>query len=304
AGLDDLDPRGTFVILCRYVKPRQLFWLRRHRRELAGIGLFVDDDIAAMVADNGGPLDYRAYLFGMGILPLFLLNGLLTHLWTSTETLAAALAQNGQVASVLAPRPGEEQYKASDAVPRTDDAVRMVFHATGMHFSEHRFLIPIVTDMLARHAHLSFEVIAEGAPTRWWSGLAIDPERLRIRAPLRWPDYFRETASNPADIALVPLLPGRTNARRSDTKRIDVSRMQAAAIYSHCDIYRRCAMPGEIFAPHEPDAWRREIERLATDPLLRQRTREATMASMRVMRRAARAGFPGLAVHREAGRDE
>lgn len=305
ATLDDLDPHGTFVILCRYVKPRQLLWLRRHHRELAGIGLFVDDDIAAMVAANDGPLDYRAYLFGMGILPLFVLNDLLTHLWTSTETLAKALVQDGLTTSVLAPRPGKDQYRTTGTRPAAGGALRMVFHATGVHFSEHRFLIPIVTDMLARHANLSFEVIAEGAPTRWWSGLAIDPGRLSIRPPLRWPDYFRETASNPADIALVPLLPGRTNDRRSDTKRIDVSRMQAAAIYSNCDIYRRCAMPGEIFADHRPEAWRLEIDRLTTDPLLRQRAREASMASMMVMRAASRAGFPGLALHRqEVGHDE
>jgi hypothetical protein len=302
ARLDDLDPRGTFVILCRYVKPRQLFWLHRHRRDLSGIGLFVDDDIAAMVATNNGPLDYRAYLFGMGVLPLFLLNGLLTHLWTSTETLSKALAQKGLSASVLPPRPGRDQYRTARNRPATGDAVRMVFHATGAHFSEHRFLVPIVAEMLARHAHLSFEVIVEGAPVRWWRDLAVDPGRLRIRPPLRWPDYFRETVSNPADIALVPLLPGRTNDRRSDTKRIDVSRMQAAAIFSDCDIYRRCAMPGEIFVDYRPEAWRREIDRLATDPLLRQRAREATMASMTVMREASRPGFPGLALHRqEAG---
>lgn len=294
ATLDDLDPHGTFVILCRYVKPRQLLWLRRHRRALSGIGLFVDDDIAAMVAANDGPLDYRAYLFGMGVLPLPLLNGLLTHLWTSTEPLAKALAQGGPIPSILAPRPRREHYRATGIRPAAGDAVRMVFHATGAHFSEHHFLIPIVADMLARHAHLSFEVIAEGAPIRWWSELAADPERLRIRVPLCWPDYFRETASKPADIALVPLLPGKTNDRRSDTKRIDVSRLQAAAIYANCDIYRRCAMPGEIFADHRPEAWRMEIDRLATDSFLRQRAREATIASMAIMREASQPGFPGL----------
>ncbi len=297
ARLDDLDPHGTFVILCRYVKPRQLLWLRRHRRALSGIGLFVDDDIAAMVAANDGPLDYRAYLFGMGVLPLPLLNSLLTHLWTSTESLAKALAQDNLATTILAPRPGQEHYRATEARSIAGGAVRMIFHATGAHFSEHHFLIPIVADVLARHAHLSFEVIAEGAPIRWWSNLAVDPERLHIRAPLPWPDYFQETASKPADIALVPLLPSKTNSRRSDTKRIDVSRMQAAAIYANCDIYRRCAMPGEIFADHRSEAWRMEIDRLATDPFLRQRASKATMASMGIMRETSRPGFPGLALH-------
>lgn len=299
AGLDDLDPRGTFVILCRYVKPKQLLWLRRNQHVLSGIGLFVDDDIAAMVAADNGPLDYRAYLLGMGVLPLPFLNGLLTHLWTSTDTLAKALAQDGFTASVLAPRPSKDKYRTSRGKPAADGPLRMVFHATGVHFSEHQFLIPIVADALAQNSNLSFEVIAESAPARWWSGLAFDPDRLRIRHPLRWPDYFQETASNPVDIALVPLLPGRTNDRRSDTKRIDVSRMQAAAIYSNCDIYRRCATPGEIFADHRPEAWRVEIERLATAPLLRQQVREATMASMVVMHSASQEGFPGLVLQKE-----
>ena len=299
APLDDLDPRGTFVILCRYVKPRQLLWLRRHHRALAGIGLFVDDDIAAMVAAGNGPLDYRAYLFGMGVLPLFVLNGLLTHLWTSTETLSQALARDGPGAAVLAPRPGREQYHADTSGPSAREGVRMVFHATGAHFSEHRFLLPIVAAALARHAHLTFEVIAKGAPIRWWKELAADPRRLSIRPPLPWPDYFRETLANPADIALVPLLPGRTNDRRSDTKRIDVCRMRAAAIYSNCAIYRRCAMPGEIFADHGPETWAGEIDRLVTDPEFRHRTRTATAESMVLMRAASQAGFPGLALHGE-----
>lgn len=293
AKLDEFEPRGTFVIICRYVKPRQLLWLRQHHRDLAGIGLFVDDDISSMVVAKDGPLDYRAYLFGMGVLPLFVLNGLLTHLWVSTEALSKAFVGDGLAASVLAPRPGKSQYR-SIGVQSADGLVRMVFHATGAHFSEHQFLMPIVADMLARHAHLSFDVIAEDTPARWWRNLAVDPDRMRIRSPLPWRDYFRETASNPADIALVPLLPGRTNDRRSDTKRIDVSRLQAAAIYSNGEVYRRCAMPDEVFADHKPAAWRQEIDRLANDPLHRQRVREATMASMTVMREASHVSFPGL----------
>jgi hypothetical protein len=302
ARLDDLDPHGTFVILCRYVKPRQLLWLRRHHGALSGIALFVDDDIAAMVTASNGPLDYRAYLLGMGVLPLFLLNGLMTHLWTSTDTLAEALAQDGLSASVLAPRPGRDQYRGNRARLPAGGGLRMVFHATGAHFSEHRFLIPIVAEALARHAHLSFEVIAKGAPIRWWKGLAADPRRLHICPPLHWPDYYRETVTSPADIALVPLLPGRTNDRRSDTKRIDVCRMQAAAIFSDCAIYRRCAVPGEIFVDNSPEAWCRQIDRLATDPLYRQQAREATAASMDVMRETSQAGFPGLTLRApEAG---
>ncbi|CAK7262021.1 MULTISPECIES: hypothetical protein [unclassified Shinella] len=297
AKLDDLDPSGTFVILCRYVKPRQLIWLFRHRCDLSGIGLFIDDDIAAMVASKDGPLDYRAYLLGMGILPLPLLNGLLTHLWTSTEALAEALAQDGLVGSILPPRPRQEHYRSTGTRSAAKDIVRVVFHATGAHFSEHRFLIPIVVEMLARHTFLSFEVIADGAPIRWWNDLTIDPARLRICSPLPWPDYFQKTAAEHVDIALVPLLPSKTNDRRSDTKRIDVSRMQAAAIYSNCDIYRRCAMPGEIFADHSPEAWRLKIDRLASDPFLRERARAATMASMATMRAVSQPSFPGLAFH-------
>lgn len=300
--LAGIDPSGTFVILCRYVRPGQLLWLRQHRRVLAGIGLFVDDDIASTVVSGDGPLDYRTYLFGMGVLPLVVLNGLLTHLWTSTEALAAALDRNGLAAVVLPPRPRPEQYRSTAANRIDDGALRMVFHATGTHFSEHRFLIPIVAEALSRHANLSFEVIAEGAPARWWGALAAAPQRLSIRPPLKWPDYLNQTTREPADIALVPLLAGRTNDRRSDTKRIDVTRMQAAAIYSDCAVYRRCAVAGDVFAENDPQAWQREIARLATDAAHRQRARDATTASMTLMRKASQPGFPDLPTTRqEAG---
>jgi len=296
-----VDPCGTFVILCRYARPGQLRWLYRHRHSLAGIGLFVDDDIASTVVSADGPLDYRTYLLATGVLPLVVLNRLMTHLWASTETLAGTFRRDGLPVAVLPPRPRPEQYRPEAADLAENGPVRMVFHATGAHFSEHRFLIPVVAEAVARHAHLSFEVIAEGASARWWRALAVAPQRLRIRPPLKWPDYLRQTARQPADIALVPLLPGRTNDRRSDTKRIDIARMRAAAIYSDCDIYRRCAVAGDVFAGNTPEAWQQEIGRLVTEPAYRQRARKATMASMALMREAAPPGFPGLlTTHREA----
>src|SRR5690606_6927084 len=140
--LDDLDPDGLFVIVCRYIRPRQLLWLYRNRRKLAGTCLFIDDDVAATGTAKGGSLAYQDYLLAMGIAPLPAFNQLLTAVWASTPALAAALEASSRSRSVTTLAPFPPQATITPAVSDgNNDPLIIAFHATGSHDAEHAFLV-------------------------------------------------------------------------------------------------------------------------------------------------------------------
>src|SRR5262249_6487133 len=58
----NLDPDGAFVIFCRYANRASLDWVKLNANLLAGVGLFIDDDLAAWLTSPGVPIRYRAYL--------------------------------------------------------------------------------------------------------------------------------------------------------------------------------------------------------------------------------------------------
>ena len=113
-------------------------------------------------------------------------------------------------------------------------------------------------------------------------------------SPFRpWPEFRAYTAANPADIALVPLLPERINVARAATKQIDVARMGAAGVFSRSSVFEDDAEPGEIFLPNDQDAWVDGIVRLIDDPALRALAAAATRLAVERLAAAA-VSFPGL----------
>lgn len=291
--LDDLDPDGLFVIVCRYIRPRQLLWLYRNRRKLAGTCLFIDDDVAATVTAKGGSLAYKAYLLAMGIAPLPVLNQLLTAVWASTPALAAALEAGSRSRSVTTLAPFPPQATVTPAVSDGNNAPLIIaFHATGSHDAEHAFLVPVIREVLARCHDIHFKVIAEGRPARLWSKARLPPERFSLHLKRDWTGYLRETARRKTDIMLVPLLQSRMNDVRSGTKRFDAARMGAAVIFSRCSVYERFADADEILVGNDVSSWVEAICRLARDSETRQRTRQATLRAVSAILADTPASFP------------
>lgn len=284
-----LDPVGSYVILCRYALPRQVWWLLKHRRQLAGLALMIDDDVAATVAEGEGKLGYRLYLLGIAIMPLLILNRLFTHVWPSTRPLADRL----ETSTVVAPLPPPDTYRA--AIRRgARPSLTMIYHATGAHDLEHRFLVPIVARVLARCPDVRFEVVASGNSARLWKELDVLGNRVDLLGESRWPDYLRRTTEEAADLALVPLLPGRVNDVRSDTKRIDMARMGAAAVFSRSLAYERCTVSGDILVDCDPERWIECIVRLLQDETERRVSAEAVRRSVERMVEHASPFLPGL----------
>lgn len=284
ARLDDVDPDGLAVILCRYARPLQLLWLYRNRRRLAAVSLFIDDDVAATVTAKQGSGLYKIYLAALGLVPLPVLNRILTDVWVSTPALASVLPAGGSSAKVvLPPFPPPEAFTPLAPDDGEGDRLIMAFHATGSHDGEHAFLVPIVREALERCSKLHFEVVAEGRPARLWAEARLPAARFSLSPKRDWSSYLAETARRRIDILLVPLLRSKVNDVRSSTKRFDAARMGAAAVFSRCPAYDHEADPNEILIENDIQAWVGAICLLAEDGDLRRRTRDATMSAVRML---------------------
>ncbi len=277
--LDDVDPDGLFVIVCRYIRPRQLFWLVKHRSRLVGTSLLIDDDIAATVTGKGGAFTYKAYLTALGVAPIPVLNQVLTDIWVSTPHLAKTFGRDRVPCPVvLPPFPPKDMYTPSSS--RKDGGrIMMAFHASGNHDNEHEFLIPIVRDALRQCLSLHFEVTVSGRRLeRLWMNAGLPPERFNLRPHRNWVQYLHETKHQPIEILLVPLLQNTMNDARSNTKRFDSVRMGAAAIFSCGHVYGQSASTGEILIENDHRVWLETIVRLTGNAELRLNVKKASEA--------------------------
>lgn len=292
--LEDLQPDGLFVVICRYVRPSQLLWLFRHRRRLAGIALFIDDDLAATVIEPNGAMTYRFYVWFMGILPLYLLNRVLTHVWASTPGLASRFS--GTSVDLLAPYPPEASSRSGrgDTEKPSSSRLLIAFHATGAHDAEHEFLMPILKTIAKRYPDIGVEVVATGKLARLWRQSGISEAQLDVVAPMNWADYLSETSRRSFDIVLVPLLSNRTNDARADTKRIDVCRMGAAAIFSSGHVYESNTVAGEVLVENTAECWIDAISRLIDDEDGRAAVKNASLAALEKLRLNGSPDLPGL----------
>lgn len=273
--LEGIDPTGLFVIICRYIKPAQLRWLERHQSELAGVALFIDDDIAALLTGSEAVWHYRIYLASMTLLPLRRLNRLLTHVWASTPALKEALAAGGRPVSLLPPAPDTAEHLPLRA-KSLEGPVTVGFHATGVHGQEHRFLAPIAQRVVARCPNVRFDILAQGNDRKLWLSAGLPEHQLRIVPLMRWPEYHRHSRETGADIFAVPLMHNRENAARADTKRIDCARLGAAAIFSDSPAYASRRHADEIHIGNNPDTWVETFLDLADNAYRRQVAAQAT----------------------------
>ena len=284
--LGAVDPVGTFVIVCRYATARLVTWVERHASSLAGVGYFTDDDLGAVITGSEAKLGYRLFLWWRGLAPLRRLNPHIDVVWTSTPALAEAL--HDPRIRVLPPAPHPTTWKSVAPVGAADDRVRIVYHATGVHVREHRFLVPIVAAVLAARPQAVFEVVVDERTERFWRGL----DRVEIRRPVSWSEYLARTRDESADIALVPLLPSQVNRTRAGTKRIDVVRLGAAGVFSASLAYGDADEAGEIRLANRRRLWILTILRLVDDAPLRKSVAAASHDHVVAMAKRAAEGVP------------
>jgi hypothetical protein len=276
----DLDAQGAFVIICRYASPSLLAWLEKSASLVSGVGLFVDDDMAAIVTGNEATLRYRAMLLFRGLLPLRRLNKFLDVIWVSTSVLADRLGEDQ--CRVLPPAPPASLWKELEGRPHIrakPNEITIAYHATAIHVDEHRFLRPIIEYVLRERPNARFEVFVGKKTIRLWSGI----DRVKIRTAMSWPDYLAEGAISKIDIMLVPLAPSRVNDCRAGTKRIDVARFGAAGIFSASEAYGTENTLGELILPYDPVQWCQALLNLIDNESARMQAAEATLARVTEM---------------------
>jgi hypothetical protein len=283
--LSGIDPVNSYVIICRYASRSVLAWINRHAATLAGVGLFVDDDVRAVVTGADAKVGYRLFLLHYALAPLISLNRYLDTVWASTPALAAAL---GGRAVVLPPVPHGSTWNVARRT--SSDTVRVVFHATAVHVREHRFLVPIIKAVVAARPTVAVEIIADRSARRLWSGI----DRVEIVPPMNWASYLNRTLQKGADIALVPLLPSRANRARAETKRIDVVRLGAAGIFSRSEAYGEGDVPGELIIRNRRHLWIDAVLQLIDDPAWRATVAAASRSRVEGMSEQAAEGIPSL----------
>jgi hypothetical protein len=264
---------GAFVIFCRYASRPWLHAVEAAADVLAGVGLFVDDDIEALALDSSIPLGYRMRLLWRYHIHRRKLARHCDILFVATPELA--MRHKLAVSYELPP------LASGDDAPRPSAAaiLKIAFHSTSVHAAEHRWLQPVMKSALAAEPSMSFEVIAGPLLSRRWQGLP----RTSIVSPIPWPQYRTQSHERGADLLLAPLLPTYANAARSWTKRIDAMRLGAALLVSDPHVYR--LDPEEealgMRVALNPNAWSKAIVDLARDHDRLARLRDLNAAYVR-----------------------
>lgn len=262
-----IDAAGTFILFCRYVTGTWLDYVERNGDKLAGVGLFVDDDIGALVEDWRIPPLYRWRLLRRNVLHRARLNAQLDFVYVANSR----LAERHRIADpiVLEPAPpsvGSLPHRCGS------EAVRIAVHSTAAHWREQGWLRGVMRNVLTREKNASVEAIAT-PPQAWlWRSLP----RTVTRLPMTFDEYRAHAMQHGADILVAPLIPSPANSMRSLTKRIDAARLGAALIVSDADIYEVTEEEhalGMCVPLHKP-RWAEALAALVRDRPRRQRLRD------------------------------
>jgi hypothetical protein len=251
---------GTFVLFCRYLSAPWLSALERHTEALAGIGLFVDDDIAGLVNDGSVPWPYRIRLVRKHLWHLPGLSLRLNLVLVSTPALADRLAD---CRPRLVPPVGSAADTPGPGVAAHPSPV-VAFHSTASHTAEHAWLAPILRDVAAAVPACRFDIYANWRTRRYWRGLP----NVTLHDPAAWPIYRSSTRERGASLLLAPMLDGPVNAARAPTKRIDAWRMGAGLISNAVGVYRPSALEQTLggVVPLVPEAWRDTVCAVLANP--------------------------------------
>jgi len=280
---DEVDPRGAFVVMCRYLPRLWQNWLRAHERDVSGMGLFLDDDFAALVADKNVPLVYRLRLCSRALVSWSWLSGRLNVLWVSSPELALRHAS----ACPLVTGPAAQSVDLTHpSIAPAGQPLRIAFHATRSHLQEHQFAASLCQMLERERDDFVFDVIGGEQLRGLWAG-----RRAEISPPLAWPLYRARTAQAPAAIAISPLAHTRANLARGPTKAIDAVRSGAAGLFADAPAYRELAAVAPL-VPFEVTAWRDALAALIGNAERRQANAQELRALVTSWRQRATPLFP------------
>jgi glycosyltransferase involved in cell wall biosynthesis len=251
---------GALVVFVRYIDARWAEAVRAAREHLAGVVLFMDDDLLDWRALQGLPWRYAYKIWRLTLRRRQWLEDVKASLWVSSEYLAGKYPLLNPVVIAAAPAPN---------IVLSRPAVRIAYHGTASHAAEIRWLVPIIRKVQEQCDYTYFEIFGGVDVNKLYRGIS----RVAVLHPMSWPNYHAYTSQGGFQIGLAPLLPGRFSAGRSNTKFLDFVRCGAVGIYSDAPPYSGFVRNGVdgLLVRNDPDAWVEAISTLARDGETRSR---------------------------------
>ncbi|WP_237063443.1 glycosyltransferase family 1 protein [Microbulbifer zhoushanensis] len=267
--------QGATVVFVRYLPGPWRALVTQHRAAIAGLYLFMDDDLFDWRAFIGMPLRYQAKLLRLSWRHRGWLRSQGAKLLVSTPYLQSKYAH--WQPQLLPARP-PEPVLAGAGTAESPPVMTVFYHGSASHGADLRWLRPVIAEVLERNEKLVFEVIGNAAVNRLFRGLP----RVHVLHPMKWPTYRALVQRPGRTIGLAPLLDNRFNRARAHTKFFDITLAGAVGVYARGDIYGDIVRDGEngLLVPMEQGAWAEAILRLVDDAALRQRLLEGARACL------------------------
>jgi hypothetical protein len=262
----------ALIVFVRYIAPEWARAVRAVRKRLAGVVLFMDDDLLDSGALVGLPMRYRYKIWRLTLRHKKWLEDIDARLWVSNEYLAGKYSAFDPLVIPATPSPD---------VLRGRPGVRIFYHGTASHAGEIRWLVPIVQEVQKQCDDSFFEISGGLDVNRLYRKIP----RTHVLHPMSWPNYLAYTSLGGLQIGLAPLLPGRFSAGRSNTKFLDFVRCGAVGIYSDVAPYAGFVRHGVdgMLVRNEPEAWVETIVNLARNGEVRARMAQSAAQRLGVV---------------------
>jgi len=249
---------GTWVIIVRHASRKWLKVLAAQHSAIARVTYLKDDDIAAVFSATHLPWYYSVWTGCRFLWTRNLLSKVVSDVAVSTEELAGRYQDA---------RPEVWEPRYDDSSEASKEPCIYFYHANIVHYSEMKWLVPVVRRVQKAAPDAWFEIIGDGSVARLFKGIP----RVRILHPMSWPDYQDYLAGIRYQVGLAPLLDTPYNRARSHTKLYQITRAGAAGIYSDVIPYSGKIIDGQtgILCGNHRYLWIRAIVGLLRDPVRR-----------------------------------
>ncbi|WP_226702113.1 glycosyltransferase family 1 protein [Microbulbifer elongatus] len=260
--------RGAQVLFVRYIPNAWRRLITASRYEIAGVHLFMDDDLFSWSSFARMPLRYQWKLLRLSWRHQSWLRAMGAKLLVSTPYLQQRYSEwqpqllAPQVPAALLPLLEREDVDFSDSAPIT-----VFYHGSASHGADLKWLRSVIERVLAADERIVFEVIGNSSVNRLFKGLP----RVQVLHPMKWDSYQSLLRRPGRSIGLAPLLNSPFNRARAHTKFLDITLAGAVGIYAAGPVYGEVVRHREngLLLPMDQGTWADAILQLAADRSVR-----------------------------------
>ena len=260
--------RGVEILFVRYVPTGWRRLVASCRGEIAGVHLFMDDDLFSWPSFARMPLRYQWKLLSLSWRHRSWLRSMGARLLVSTPYLQQRYAEwQPQLLAPRVPAALLPLLEREDAEPSESAPITVFYHGSASHGADLKWLRPVIERILAADERIVFEVIGNSSVNRLFRGLP----RVQVLHPMKWDSYQSLLRRPGRTIGLAPLLDSPFNRARAHTKFLDITLAGAVGIYAAGSVYGGVVRHREngLLLPMDQGAWADAILQLAADQSVR-----------------------------------